>query len=313
MLARRLGWMAIIGFFAFVSQASAAEPVLLKYKLGKGDRLIYKTIQDSKQSQTVLNMKNETKSTQETIMLRTVADVDSQGTATLKTKADRRKVKVGDDFQFDSKSSDRDTTSAIGAAVTPLLERLTGSEYEVLVSPRGNVVDVKGFVELVGDLAKDNPLAQQVLGGGGGKAGAQIAEQEAFVVLSEKPVSPGDQWEVPFEIDLAGVGKIKGKVVYVYEGDDKIGSRKTVRIGVTTDVSIELKVEAGGAKVSGTLTASSATGTVQFDAAAGRVLSSKRSVSMSGQLMVEAGGMTFPVDSQTDETNTLELLEKLPD
>jgi hypothetical protein len=28
---------------------------------------------------------------------------------------------------------------------------------------------------------------------------------------------------------------------------------------------------------------------------------------------VDAGGATFPADSQTDETVTLELLEKLPD
>ena len=34
---------------------------------------------------------------------------------------------------------------------------------------------------------------------------------------------------------------------------------------------------------------------------------------MSGQLTVEAGGMTIPVDTQSEESNTIELLEKLPD
>ncbi len=314
MLARRLGGLvAAVGLLVFLTQARAEEPVLLQYKFAKGDKLIYKTAQETKQTQTILSNKIETATLHESIMLRTVDEVDAQGTATLKTKAERRKVTIGKDFVFDSKSTERDTTSEIGAAATPLLERLTGSEYDVILNARGTVVDVKGYVELVGDLVKDNPVAQQIIGGAGGKAGAQIAEQHEFVVLSEKPVSPGDQWEVPFDVDLAGIGKVKGKVVYVYEGDDKVGDRKTVRIGVTTEVSIELKIEAGGAKVSGTLSTNSATGTVQFDPQAGRVLTFKRSSSMSGQIMVEAGGMTFPVDSQSEESQSIELIEKVPE
>ncbi|HEY3967752.1 MAG TPA: hypothetical protein VGM05_24535 [Planctomycetaceae bacterium] len=311
---RRLGGLvAAVGFSVFLAQARADEPVLLQYKFAKGDQLIYKSVQESKQTQTILSNKIETATLHQSIMLRRVDEVDPQGTATLKTKAERRKVKIGNDFAFDSKSTERDTTSEIGAAATPLLERLTGSEYDVIVNTRGAVVDIKGYVELVGDLVKDNPVAQQIIGGGGGKAGAQIAEQHDFVVLSEKPVSPGDQWEVPFDVDLPSIGKVKGKVVYVYEGDDKVGDRKTVRIGVTTEFSIDLKIEAGGAKVSGTLSTSSATGTVQFDPQAGRVLTSKRSTSISGQIMVEAGGMTFPVESQSDESQSIELLEKVPE
>jgi hypothetical protein len=309
---RRLGLAGIIGLLGLIGPVLADEPVLLRYKLAKGDKLIYKTGQESKQSQNFLNMKIDAATTHEAIILREVDAVDSEGTATLKTKAERRKLKFGD-YLFDSKSTERDTTSAVGAAITPVMERLTGSEYEVLVSSRGAVIDVKGYIELIGDLVKDNAVAQQILGAGGGKAGAQIAEQDSFVVLSDKPVSPGDQWEVPFDIDMAGVGRVKGKIVYVYEANDKVGDRKTVRIGVAPDVSIELKIDAGGAKVTGTLSSSSATGSVQFDPETGRVLKSKRSISMSGQLTVEAGGMTIPVETQTDESNTAELIEKLPD
>jgi len=308
---RRLRLAAIFGVLGLIAPALADEPVLLRYKLAKGDKLIYKTSQETKQTQDVLNQKIETTTIHDTIILREVDTVDLTGTATLKTKAERRKLKVGD-YLFDSKSTDRDTASEIGAAVTPVLERLTGSEYEVLVSVRGAVVDVKGFVELLGDFVKDNATAQQILGAGG-KAGAQIAEQDSFVILGDKPVSPGDQWEVPFDVDLEGVGKAKGKIVYTYEANDKVGERKTVRIGVAPDISMELKVDAGGVKVTGTLSATSASGTVQFDPEAGRVLTSKRSVSMSGQLTVEAGGMTIPVNTQSDETNAIELIEKLPD
>ena len=308
---RRMGLAAVVTVLGLLAPALADEPILLKYKLAKGDKLIYKSSQETKQTQNVLNQKIETTTVHDAIYVRNVDAVDSTGTATLKTKAERRKLKVGD-YLFDSKSTDRDTASEIGAAVTPVLERLTGSDYEVLVSDRGAVVDVKGYIELLGDFVKDNAAAQQILGAGG-KAGAQIAEQDSFVILGDKPVSPGDQWEVPFDVDLEGVGKAKWRIVYTYEANDKVGERKTVRIGIAPDISMELKVDAGGVKVTGTLSSSNASGTVQFDPEAGRVLTSKRSTSMSGQLTVEAGGMTIPVGTQSDDTTTIELLEKLPD
>ena len=47
------------------------------------------------------------------------------------------------------------------------------------------------------------------------------------------------------------------------------------RKGKQLDAAIELKVDAGGAKVTGTLSTSSASGSVQFDPQAGRILKSK--------------------------------------
>jgi hypothetical protein len=181
----------------------------------------------------------------------------------------------------------------------------------VIVNSLGNVTEVKGYSELIADLLKDNPLAAQF--GGGDNATATVGEQEAFVILSDKPVSVGDEWTVPFDLDLAKLGKVKGKVTYRYEGPDKVGDRKTVRIAMTTELTLEMNIDQGGAKVTGTLTASNATGTVQFDPEAGRVVSVKRSVSIGGMLSVDVGGMTIPVDNQQEQTNSYELIEKLPE
>ena len=86
-----------------------------------------------------------------------------------------------------------------------------------------------------------------------------------------------------------------------------------LRIGVAPEVSLEFKVEADVVKINGTLSTSTVTGTVQFDPEAGRVLTSKRSISVTGRVTVDVDGMTFPVDSQMEEVTTMELLEKLPD
>lgn len=310
----RLGLLILLASSS-VSPAVAAEPVLLKYKLAKGEQLIYRQEQGMKQIQTVMGAKVDTDSNQEAIVSRTVDGIDEKGNATLKTKTDRRKLKIKGqqgDYEFDSKSTERDTTSAIGGGVTPLLERLTGSEYEVSVSPRGEVVEVKGFAELVADLLKDNPFGQ-FTGAAADNKSARLNEQDTFLVLSEKPVKPGDTWEIPIEMEIPMVGKFKGKTVCVYEADDKVGDRKTVRIGTTTEMSIELNIEAGGAKVTGTISSTTSSGSVQFDPAAGRVVSAKREISMAGQLSVEAGGMVFNVDNNQTLTNAVTLLDKLPE
>ena len=305
------GWVAQ----AQAPQAQANEPIVLKYKTAKGDKFHYKMGFDMKQSQSVMGMKFENTIKQETIVSRVVDSVDADGQATLKVKADRRKMSsefgaLGK-YEFDSKSTERDTSSAVGAAVTPLLERLTGSEYELLVTSRGHVAEVKGYAELVGDLLKDNPLAQQ-FGAADNKTAAH-QEQRGFIVLSEKPVKPGDQWEVPFDIELTKVGKMKGTITYTYEGPDKVGDRKTVRIGVVSNISLEMNIDQGTSKVTGTLSTTNSTGTVQFDPEAGRVVSSKQTSGLSGQLMVEVGGMTIPVDNQQESTETLELIDKFPE
>jgi Family of unknown function (DUF6263) len=312
MSAYKLATVAIVAFCSLINPVRADEPILLRYKLGKDDRLTYKTTHESKQVQTIATQKTETTTTQEALMSRVVDQIDANGMATLKTKAERRKVKVNE-FEFDSKSTERDTTSAVGAAITPILERLTGSEYQVIVTPRGEVTDVKGYVEMIADLIKDNPLGAQLSGAGGGAGGARLAEQDSFLIFSEQPVKPGDQWENPFDVELPGLGRVKGKLVCVYEGNDEVAKRKTARIGITADISVELNLEAGGAKITGTIATSSSSGTVQFDPQAGRIVSSKRTTAMAGQLTVDAGGMIIPVDTQQEETSTAELLEKLPE
>ena len=311
---RRLGLLILLASGS-LSPALADEPVLLKYKLAKGDRLLYRNAQEMKQAQTVMGMNVDNSTKQETIVSQVVDAIDEQGNATFKTKAERRTLNIksaAGDYEFDSKSTERDNTSAVGGQVTPLLERLTGSEYEVKVSPRGDVVEVKGYAELIGDLAKDSPFSQ-FAGAAGDNTTARLSEQDAFVFLSDKPVKVGDTWERPIEMEIPKVGKIKGKTVYVYEADDKVGDRKTVRIGMTIEISMEMNLDAGGVKVTGTLSTTSSSGTAQFDPAAGRIVSIRREVSIAGQLSVEVGGMVLPVDTTQDQINTFTLLDKLPE
>jgi hypothetical protein len=298
------------------SPSLATEPVLLRYKFARGDQLIYRNTHEEKQNQTILDMKLDSTTKQEVVTSQVVDEIDGDGNAILKTKDVRRKTNMDGQqgkFDFDSKSTERDTASETGAAITPYLERLTGSEYLVKVTPRGTVVEVKGFAELIADLVKDNAYGALLAGVIVDNDGAKHTAQEQLVTFSEKPVAPGDTWEDSIETDLKNIGKLKATATYTYEGDDKVGGRKTVRIGVKTDLTIDLDLDVPGAKITGSMSTTSSEGTVQFDPAAGRIISAKHKISMSGRLNVNAGGMMIPVDNSEEHVNTSELLEKLPE
>jgi hypothetical protein len=287
MMLRPAGVALIVLVAGWITQAQAEEPILLKYKAAKGDTLYYKTTQEMKQAQSLMGMNFDNTLKQEVVVSRVVDSIDETGNVTFKVKADRRKMTAAfgalGKFEFDSKSTDRDL-----------------------------ITEVKGYAELTADLLKDNPFGAS-FGGAADNKTAVHTEQTALVILSEKPVKPGDKWEVPFDIELTKVGKLKGKITYTYEGPDKVGDRKTARIGATTEISMELDIDQGATKVKGTLATTSASGTVQFDPEAGRVVSIKQTSSMTGKLTVEAGGMMIPVENSQDQTESFELLDKLPE
>jgi hypothetical protein len=316
MLFRRLGLVVLVVLGAHIATAGAAEPILLRYKFAKGDQLVYRTTREKKDVQTINGQDGESTSTEEVVTLAVVDEVDGDGNAVVKTKAVRHQRKADGQqgkFEFDSKSTERDTSSQLGAAATPLLERLTGSEYQIKVAPRGTVTEVKGFAEIIADLVKDRPESALLAGILADNESQKISEQEHFPVFSDKPVSPGDNWETPVEVTLKGLGKMKGKIAYTYEGDDKVGLRKTVRIGVKADLALEFELELGGVKITGTMKTTNSSGTIQFDPAAGRIVSIKDTASMSGPLTVDAGGMMFPIATSNDTTTTVQLLDKLPE
>ncbi len=296
--------------------ADDAEGVKLVYKFNKGEKTLFRTGGELKQVQTINNQKIETTMNTTSFGSRLVDTVDETGAARIKVKTERMTIKSSiagqTDYEFDSKSTERDKSSAIGAALTPLYERLSGVELELSIAANGEIKDLKGYAEALGDLLKDNPIGAGFTGGGSNDA-AKTNAQELFPVMSDKPVKPGDTWGRPVDIDLKGIGKIKGKVTYKYVGPDKLGERATAKITAITDLSIEINLDVTGAKATGTLTSSNSEATVQFDPAAGRVVSYKSTQTIGGQLSIDVNNMTIPLQSDQTQATTYELLDKLPE
>lgn len=294
----------------------ADEPVTLRYQISENEALAYRTVTGVKQTQKVANQEIVTEMTNTDVSVRTLQKIDDEGNFHLQTENKRLKAEVNigplGKYEFDSEATERDTASVLGSQVGPFYDRLSGAILNLTVSPRGEVVKLEGYEELLGDLLKQYPLAAQFAGGGSDDA-AKMSMAEQFVLLSEEAVEPGDTWEQTYQIELPKIGTIEGKRIYKYIGREKVGEAATAKISETTQLEFDLDVNTGQAQVTGRMSVGDSSGVIQFDPENGRLISRESSYTLSGDLMVTAGGNTLPVQTSQTQRVKIELLDELPE
>jgi hypothetical protein len=304
--------IVVLGFLA--DAACAQEATLLRYQPGK-DPLVYKKTQVMKQTQDVMDKKVVTDMKQTEVEIWTVGLTEKKD---LEIKAENKslnvKINIGPlgEYKFDSRSNDNDKGSALGGALTPLYERLSGARPTYTVSDQGKIAKIEGLKELLADVLKDNPLATQFAGGGSEDA-FKLGLAEYFPALPAGRVASGTRWEIPFEINLDKLGKAKGKRLYICDGESTVGKRKTIKISILTEMAFDLDIDMGGAKVAGQMSISASKGTIHFDPKQGCVVSLTNEYTLTGNLNVAAGGMNIPVASEQTQSIRLELLDRLPE
>ena len=308
--------LAFVALTMFLGVVRADEPIVLRYKLEKGATLFSRVTMENKTTQTIAGNNIVSEMGQTVIDVRVLDDLGTDGVAKIKSKTERLKAttKVGPlgAFEFDSQKAERDKSSPLGAALTPLYERLIGSELQMEVTPRGTVKNLTGYAQLVGDLIKENPLVGQFAGGGTDKA-AEMSAQGQWLVFPEKAVKPGDKWENPLVIELAGLGTLKGKETVTFLSLESRDGHSIAKFSVSTDISFELNLDMMGAKVTGKVTTSNSTGSAEFNVTTGRMLKQVSETTLSGDLSVVANNMTIPVPMTQTVKTEMAALDKLPE
>ncbi len=294
----------------------ADDAVQLRYKAKEGDRSIYEATLSTLVKQSVNGLDIDTKFEQTDVTTYVVKKIGDDGTIQLESRNERLKVEGdfggGASYKFDSQSEDNDDASEIGAAVPPVYERLSGAILGLELSPVGKVKKVTGYTELLKDVLEGNPLGQR-FAGGGTDAAAQSGFQDLFVIFKKEAVKPGDSWEEPYKIEVPQLGEFKGKRKYTFVGPDKVGETPTLKITIDVDLSGDLDIDMGAAKVTGTFETDSASGTVQFDPVTGRILTMTSEQTYSGDLTVTAGGNTTPVGFEQTLKINRKLIDKIPE
>jgi hypothetical protein len=296
--------------------SGADEPMTLRYKMSEEDALIYRTVTTTSQHSEVAGQEIDTKSEQLDVSLRTLKKLDEQGNFHVQTENKQLKIKMSistvGDYEFDPESGERDTGSVLGAALTPVHESLNGAILTFTHTPRGEIVALEGYQELLAGALKDNPLGAQFSSGGTDEA-AKLGMDEVFVTMSETPVQPGDTWETSYEVKLPGIGNAVGKRVYTYEGLEKAGKRTVAKIGVATELSFDLDIDTGAANTSGTVEIEESSGTILFDPEQGQLVSMESKITIVGDFTVTVGGKTYAGDTKQTVKAKIEQLDKLPE
>jgi len=192
---------------------------------------------------------------------------------------------------------------------------LKDSEFTVTLDTAAmKVTKVDGRQAFLDKLVKTNPqmkpLLDQILSE---QALTEMAEP-AFAAIPGKEVKKGDTWERSSKLDMGPIGKFENSYTYTYEGP----ADKLEKISVKSTLKYKEPTEQGGVgglpfKIKqADLKSSSASGTVLFDPAVGRVSKSDMTVDLKGNLQIEIGGQTTLVDLTQKQTSTVETTDTDP-
>ena len=292
------------------SFAQAQDGQTFRYKAETGQRFYYSISTSMEQSQKVNNADISNKVETKTIVEREVLEPDEKGnhvfrTRTLHMTATLTFGPLGE-YKYDSKSTENETGSAVGVALTPIFDAMSGAIVDVTVTPQGEVLKVKGLKEAIeGAIDKDNPIAAQVSLGMGSEETAKINYREYFIQFPDKAIAPGDDWEIPYQLKLANLGNLEGKTTNNYDGPETVDGRRLHKISGTTDMKGDIEFKVAGIEVAGKVEISGSKTTSLFDTSSGALVSRVSEVTSDGDLVSIVGGMTIPI--QQTQTQKVEI------
>ena len=224
-LVNAVALVGLVCLLAMATRVQAQEP--LRWKFNIGEKLDYNMVQDMNMAAAggPLGPVNTTMR-QEMNMTWNVQGVDEKtGEAVIQQKFDRIKMKMTTPlggFEYDSKSDAAPT--GLGAMIAPMYKAMTEGEFEIVMSPRGEVKDVKIPDQVVAAL-KNTPGAA-TLGDLATADGFKKMISQGALVLPEDAPKEGDSWSSKIEMSNPAVGKQTVETLYRYEGTKDIDGVK---------------------------------------------------------------------------------------
>ncbi len=279
----------------------APAQTALAWKFKEGDRFFIESVTETKQTIALGDRRTESVSTYTTVSSFVVKKADADS-ATLEQKVEGVKVKS-------SKPDDVTVTSASRYA-----NLLKGATFTFTLGPSGRVTSagLDGYDDLIRKLSGGNENAAKSLRAKMPESDFKEALNLIFGFLPDRPAADQKTWARKESLTLPW-GRLTGDATYTYQGRVKGGEQIDVSRKWTCTLSTE---GAAGVKVTkGDVKVSDATGTIVADPAAGRLVSNKQTMHVTGQLTATttespAKEITFDIDEVT--TRTIRQVEQNP-
>ena len=306
--------LLVLWVLCLTSSAAMAEDRRLEHQASE-QPLIYRTTATIEQEQTLGDMNLDGKMSFTDVSVWTFQHEDADGNRHWQLEIKRLNVtgNVGrfGEFAFDSESNQRPAGTQLDASLRPVCQALSGAMFQVTLDPQGRVVTVTGFDGFITPLVKDNIFALQYLFGGTDQS-AKFIFQERFPVFAKDAVAAGAAWNVPYDFEMPGFGKLSGSRHHSLKKVTATSGQETAELDWTYGLSFEGAAEATGVRFSGNLTSDQSSGTARVDVATGQVQSLDSSISAAGTFSVDVGGQTFSVPTKQKWKVTVERLSELP-
>jgi hypothetical protein len=293
--------------------APSTDKVELKWKFEKDKPFYQEMTTKTQQEMKVMGM--DVKQTQEQTFYFSWAfkeeDKDKNTVVVQKIEGVKLRIDIaGNPISFDS--------TAPTTATNPLADffkALVGTEFKLTLDKDMRVIKVDGRDAFVQKLTQANQQMEGLLKKILNEDALKQMADPTFGIVPGKPVAKGDTWTRESTINLGPIGSYKGVYKYTLEGfDDKNKDLAKIKIETTltysppTDPGEGLPFRIKEAK----LTSKDAKGNATFDIKKGRLEKSEQSLSLTGDLQIEIGGMATKVELNQKQETTVSTSDTNP-
>lgn len=261
---------------AGVDTAKGDEPLRWKFKVG--EKLNYNMTQEMKMTfpQATTNMH------QEMDMLWDVQGVNEKGDAVIRQKFEHIKLKAEGPVPIDYDSKSDTPPTGLAAMIAPMYKAMTEGEFEITMTARGEVKDVKIPEQVLTALKNTSGAAS--MGDMASPEGFKKMISQGALVLPKDAPKINDQWQTKVEMANPMLGKQILETTYRYAGTKTVNGTKFAVIHPSLKMSIESKPPDAGSgpkqpgsqqQVQAKVKEQSSEGEVLFNVKAGRLNSTE--------------------------------------
>jgi hypothetical protein len=283
------GWMCL----ATVGTSNAAEP--LRWKFAVGDDLEFHVVQNMRLDMESASGALISNVRQEFDMTWHVAGVNDAGDAVIVGRFNRIQTSMenADEEKFSYDSANDEVPAGLAAMVSPMYEAMTAGEYEITMSARGEVRDVR-VPEEVAAWIKKGPGADAVGEDAGIEAFKSMITQ-GIVPLPEEAPSAGQTWSTSTAVHVPNCESATVETTYRYDGTKVIDGTTYAVIRPTLKMAL-----VGNDKLQTRVKEQQTSGEILFDPSAGRAHSIELEHRASIEVTVAGQTLQGMIDQRID-------------
>lgn len=287
----------------WTTNSNAAEKIDLKLRLKQGQNYGARVIIDQKISQTIQGQEQNISSMMAMGTVCDVLAVDSNGVATVRITYQTIQIKMSGPMGLIEYDSTRPETADANNPVVRMYAAMAGQSLLMKVTPKGKIVEVKGFDEMMQQMAEkmsaDDTAKEEMkefMKNFISEDKIKEMESSMMIAFPSQPVGIGDSWTdkesisvgFPIEVDTTYTLKARKNGVAIVDVSSKmdLGRKGT-------------PIDMGPTKMDMQMTGL-LQGTSEIDEASGWMLHSKMEMQLSGEIKIAANEqmpepMTIPM------------------